>query len=217
MFHRKNLINDMQCISKQMSLNRQDSLTEVIAFINKQSNDAHEQAKKLLDDAIERIIKASQNIHTYIENRRRGKVIYLKIMKLKKFFFDFKLIRVQECLVKFDKDAEVLNSKLSRQMFLPAAKILELRQKYAYNMFDTSSSINQCKDIQRKHEKFFENYRYYDELINLREKWTFLQAALTTVYFPAKKDISLDKILTFLEYRHVSFVITSLFCYLTNI
>jgi len=39
-------------------------------------------------------------------------------------------------------------------------------------------------------------------LINLRQKWTFLQAALTTVYFPSKKDISLDKILTFLEYRH---------------
>ena len=102
-------------------------------------------------------------------------------------------------------------------MFLPAAKLLELRQKYAYNMFDTSSRINQCKDIQRKNERFFENYRYYDELINLREKWTFLQAALTTVYFPAKKDISLDKILTFLEYRHVSLVITSLFCYLRNI
>jgi len=51
-------------------------------------------------------------------------------------------------------------------------------------------------------KNFFDDYRYYNELINLRQKWTFLQAALTTVYFPAKKDISLDKILTFLEYRH---------------
>jgi hypothetical protein len=76
-------------------------------------------------------------------------------------------------------------------------------------MFDKSSRMMikpECEDVQIKNERFFENYRYYDELINLREKWTFLQAALTTVYFPAKKDISLDKILTFLEYRHVSFV-----------
>ena len=69
-------------------------------------------------------------------------------------------------------------------------------------MFDETSSKLIVKN-QVKNEKFFENYRYYDELINLREKWTFLQPALTTVYFPAKKDISLDTILTFLEYRHV--------------
>jgi len=74
-------------------------------------------------------------------------------------------------------------------------------------MFDTSSMMiikSECNNIQYKNERFFENYRYYNELINLREKWTFLQGALTTVYFPKKKDISLDKILTFLEYRHVS-------------
>ena len=84
--------------------------------------------------------------------------------------------------------------------------MLDLRRKYAYNMFDsmTSPMVKETTEIQRKSEKFFDDYRYYHELVNLRQKWTFLQAALTTVYFPAKKDISLDKILTFLEYRHVS-------------
>jgi hypothetical protein len=99
---------------------------------------------------------------------------------------------------------EFLNSKISRQIFLPANTILELRRKYAYNMFDTSLTSSKIPDRQRKNERFFDNYRYFNELINLREKWTFLQAALTTVYFPSKKNISLDKILTFLEYRHVS-------------
>jgi hypothetical protein len=78
MCHRKNLIDDMQSISNQMLTNRRDSISEVITFINKQSKDAHEQAKKLLDDAIERIVKASQNIYTYIENRRQAKVTDLK-------------------------------------------------------------------------------------------------------------------------------------------
>ncbi|CAF2870891.1 unnamed protein product [Rotaria sp. Silwood2] len=100
--------------------------------------------------------------------------------------------------------AQLLNSKLSRRIFLPADIILELGRKYAYNMFDKLSSIykSDCYVIQRKSERFIENYRYYNELINLRQKWIFLQAALTTFYFPAKKGISLDKILTFLEYRH---------------
>jgi hypothetical protein len=53
-------------------------------------------------------------------------------------------------------------------------------------------------------------------LIYLREKWTFLQPALTTVYFPRKKDITLDKILTFLEYRHVSFTKVSNFLHLNS-
>lgn len=84
--------------------------------------------------------------------------------------------------------------------------MLDLRRKYAYNMFDqiTANVEHQPTDVQRQNEVFFNDYRFYNELINLRQKWTFLQAALTTVYYPAKKDISLDKILTFLEYRHVS-------------
>jgi len=143
--------------------------------------------KKLVDDAIDRIVKASKNIYTYIENRRQAK-----------------LGRLDECLEKFDKDAELLNSKLKNQIFLSADVMLDLRRKYAYNMFDKYIPKMETKpsDLQRQTEVFFDDYRYYHELINLRQKWTFLQAALTTVYFPAKKDISLDKILTFLEYRH---------------
>jgi hypothetical protein len=74
-------------------------------------------------------------------------------------------------------------------------------------MFDTLSRKNiksEGHNIQLKSERFFDNYRYYHELMHLRQKWTFLQPALTTVYYPRKKDITLDKILTFLEYRHVS-------------
>ncbi|CAF1106581.1 unnamed protein product [Adineta ricciae] len=189
MCHRKSLLDDMQTISEQMSLNRRQGILEVVSFINKQAKDAHDQAKKLIDDVIDRILKASQNINTYIENRRLAK-----------------LSRLEECLAKFDKDAEMLNSKLSRQIFLPASQTLELRRKYAYNMFDrsplTTTTKSKCDDHQHKNEEFFKDYRYYDELINLRQKWTFLQGALTTVYFPGRKDFSLDKIITFLEYRH---------------
>jgi hypothetical protein len=113
---------------------------------------------------------------------------------------------LDESLEKFDQDATFLKSKLSRQIFLPADTISELRRKYAYNMFDTLSRKNiksEGHNIQLKSERFFDNYRYYHELMHLRQKWTFLQPALTTVYYPRKKDITLDKILTFLEYRHV--------------
>ncbi|CAF4094998.1 unnamed protein product [Adineta steineri] len=187
MCHRKNILDDMHSISEQMSTNRNQGVAEVILFIDKQAKDAHDQAKKLVDDAIDRIVKASKNIYTYIENRRQAK-----------------LGRLDECLEKFDKDAELLNTKLKDQIFLSADTMLNLRCKYAYNMFDKITPImdKQATDVQVENEKFFDDYRYYDELINLRQKWTFLQAALTTVYFPAKKDISLDKILTFLEYRH---------------
>ena len=119
---------------------------------------------------------------------------------------------MDECLEKFDQDADVLKTKLTEQVFVPADMMVDLRRKYAYNMFDAMKSpmANPSTDVQRVNEKFFDDYRYYHELVNLRQKWTFLQAALTTVYFPAKKDISLDKILTFLEYRHVSELTTSL-------
>ena len=75
MCHRKYLIDDMNSISEQMLLNRRQGIAEVTSFIDKQTKDAHEQAKKLIDDAIDRIIKASENIHIYIENRRQAKVI----------------------------------------------------------------------------------------------------------------------------------------------
>ncbi len=74
MCHRKNLIDDMQGISEQMSFNREQGISEVVEFINKQAEDAHEQANKLVNDAINRILKASENISIYIENRRQSKV-----------------------------------------------------------------------------------------------------------------------------------------------
>ncbi len=74
MCHRKNLLDDMQSISEQMLFNREQGLSEVVSFINKQAEDAHEQAKKLVNDAINRILKASENISAYIENRRQAKV-----------------------------------------------------------------------------------------------------------------------------------------------
>ena len=42
----------------------------------------------------------------------------------------------------------------------------------------------------------------FDELVNLRAKWPFLAPALTSIYYAAEKDFSLDVIRTFLEYRH---------------
>lgn len=74
MCHRKNILDDMQSISEQMAINRRHSTAEVMSFIDKQAKDAHDQAKKLVDDAIDRILKASKNIYTYIENRRQAKV-----------------------------------------------------------------------------------------------------------------------------------------------
>ena len=64
----------MSSISQQMSVNRHEGVLEVMSFIDKQAKDAHDQAKKLVDDAIDRIVKASKNIYTYIENRRQAKV-----------------------------------------------------------------------------------------------------------------------------------------------
>ena len=88
MCHRKYLIDDMQSISKQMSLNRQQAISEVVSFINRQAKDGHEQARKLVDDAIEQIIRASQNISRYIENRRLAKVIYFStILRKEKTMF----------------------------------------------------------------------------------------------------------------------------------
>lgn len=75
MSHRKNLLNDMQSIAKQMSMNREQGTVEVISFINQQAEDAREQAKQLIKDVIDRILKASENISRYIEQRRQIKVI----------------------------------------------------------------------------------------------------------------------------------------------
>jgi glutamyl-tRNA reductase len=77
MCHRKYLIDDMHSISEQMLLNRRQGAGEVISFIDKQTKDAHKQARNLIDDAIDRIMKASENIYKYIENRRQAKVSIL--------------------------------------------------------------------------------------------------------------------------------------------
>jgi hypothetical protein len=74
MCHQKNVLDDMECVSKQMLINRKNGIAEVVSFIDQQAKDAHDQAKKLVDDAIDRIVKASKNIYTYIENRRQAKV-----------------------------------------------------------------------------------------------------------------------------------------------
>ncbi|CAF4658206.1 unnamed protein product, partial [Rotaria magnacalcarata] len=60
---------------------------------------------------------------TYIENRREAK-----------------LGRLDECLEEFDKDSGLLKMLLQNEIFLSADTILELRHKYAYNMFDTLSA-----------------------------------------------------------------------------
>jgi len=168
MCHRKNIIDDMQSISEQMSTNRHQGVTEVISFIDKQAKDAHDQAKKLVDDAIDRIVKASKNIYTYIENRRQAK-----------------LGRLDECLEKFDKDAELLNTKLKNEIFLPADTMLDLRRKYAYNMFDKYIPKMETKpsDLQRQTEVFFDDYRYYHELINLRQKMDISSSCINNCLF----------------------------------
>jgi len=62
--------------------------------------------------------------------------------------------------------------------------------------------LTSLTDEQKQNELFFQNYRLYEDLINLRLKWSFLSPALTTCYYPAKKEFSMDKVLTFLEFRH---------------
>lgn len=111
---------------------------------------------------------------------------------------------MEQSLDKFDTDADYLQSKLSRQILLPANIISHYRRTYAYNMFDSPTTLSMTINRSNENERFLDDYRYYHQLISLRQKWIFLQPALTTVYFPKKKNITLDQILTFLEYRHVS-------------
>lgn len=74
MCHRQSLFDEMHLLSEQMSINRQESVAEVVSFINRQAYDAHQQAKELLDDAIQRILKAKEKIFNEIERNRRTKV-----------------------------------------------------------------------------------------------------------------------------------------------
>jgi len=79
MSHRKSLLNDMKSISEQMSSNRQQSVNEVAEFINRQACDAHEQATKLINDAVQRIKQRSETIFKYIEYRRQLKVRHISL------------------------------------------------------------------------------------------------------------------------------------------
>lgn len=103
MSHRKYLITDMKSIAGQMSLNRQQSVNEVISFIDRQANDAQAQAKKLVDDAIQRIMKASENIHTYIENRRLAKVIGFEVVYYSQHYICFSCDLAKSCRRMFTK------------------------------------------------------------------------------------------------------------------
>lgn len=92
--HQKHIAIDVESISEKISLNREQGVSEVTAFIDKQAKDAHEQAQQLIDDAINRIVKASQNIYTHIENRRIAKVVrFLNLIFLK----ENKFILAQSC------------------------------------------------------------------------------------------------------------------------
>jgi hypothetical protein len=182
-----------------MELNRQQSQVEVRSFIDRQRADARAKADAMQRDIIRRINEANQNVLQYMDDRAQ-----------------MKLSRLTDALNTFDNDALDLKTSLSAEQFLPAKRIIELRTKYASNMFDdrfNSDDNEEESDLnlptiheQSEWEKSFfsngEKYRMYDELINLRAKWPFLAPALTSIYYAAEKDFSLDDIRTFLEYRH---------------
>jgi hypothetical protein len=183
----------------QMEMNRQQSQIEVRSFIERQRADARAKAEAMQRDIIRRINEANQNVLQYMDDRAQ-----------------MKLSRLADALNTFDNDSSDLKSSLSAEQFLPAKRIIELRTKYASNMFDDrqyqdenedetdekSTTIHEQPDWEKSFFANGEKYRMYDELINLRTKWPFLAPALTSIYYAAEKDFSLDDIRTFLEYRH---------------
>lgn len=74
MCHRKYLAEQMRMLSEQMTLNRQQSVKEVVEFIDRQALDAQKQADDLVNEAVDRIRKLGENIHKYIDARRSVKV-----------------------------------------------------------------------------------------------------------------------------------------------
>jgi hypothetical protein len=182
-----------------MEMNRQQSQIEVRSFIEKQRVDARAKAEAMQRDIIKRISEANQNVLQYMDDRAH-----------------MKLSRLGDALNTFDNDASELKSSLSAEQFLSAKRIIELRSKYASNMFDdrqnhhdneeeSDSNLPIISEQPEWEKSFFANgekYRMYDELINLRAKWPFLAPALTSIYYATEKDFSLDDIRTFLEYRH---------------
>ncbi|CAF0860297.1 unnamed protein product [Adineta steineri] len=198
--HKRYVLQEMNDIARQMELNRQQSQNEVRSFIDRQRADARAKAEAMQRDIIRRINEANQNVLQYMDDRAQ-----------------MKLSRLADALNTFDNDALDLKTSLSAEQFLPAKRIIELRTKYASNMFDdrhlsddneedSNSNLPAVNEQQPEWEKSFfgdgDKYRMYDELINLRAKWPFLAPALTSIYYAAEKDFSLDDIRTFLEYRH---------------
>ncbi|CAF0997230.1 unnamed protein product [Adineta ricciae] len=197
--HKRYVLQEMNDIAKQMELNRQQSQNEVRSFIERQRADARAKAEAMQRDIIRRINEANQNVLQYMDDRAQ-----------------MKLSRLADALNTFDNDALELKGSLSAEQFLSAKRIIELRTKYASNMFDdrqandeherdTDSNISTINDQPDWEKGFFgngERYRMYEELVNLRAKWPFLAPALTSIYYAAEKDFSLDDIRTFLEYRH---------------
>lgn len=202
--HKRYVLQEMNDIAKQMDMNRQQSQIEVRSFIERQRADARSIAEAMQRDIIRRINEANQNVLQYMDDRAQ-----------------MKLSRLADALNTFDNDAVELKTSLSAEQFLPAKRIIDLRTKYASNMFDDRQQQQQQDDgsaeetddpraatidEQAEWEKsFFANgdkYRMYDELINLRAKWPFLAPALTSIYYATEKNFSLDDIRTFLEYRH---------------
>lgn len=179
-----------------MEMNRQQSQTEVRSFIDRQRTDARAKAEAMQRDIIKRINEANQNVLQYMDDRAQ-----------------MKLSRLADALNTFDNDASELKSSLTSEQFLSAKRIIELRTKYASNMFDdrqisddnaeeSDSPIHEQSEWEKSFFGNGEKYRMYDELINLRAKWPFLAPALTSIYYATEKDFSLDDIRTFLEYRH---------------
>jgi len=198
--HKRYVLQEMSDIAKQMEMNRQQSQIEVRSFIEKQRADARAKAEAMQRDIIRRINEANQNVLQYMDDRAQ-----------------MKLSRLADALNTFDSDASELKSSLVAEQFLPAKRIIELRTKYASNLFDDRRNPHDHEEEesddnrptvfeQPEWEKSFfangEKYRMYDELINLRAKWPFLAPALTSIYYAVEKDFSLDDIRTFLEYRH---------------
>ncbi|CAF0866163.1 unnamed protein product [Didymodactylos carnosus] len=188
-FHRAEIFNQMRDILNQMTLNREQGIKEVKEFIEKQAQDAKDQARILVEDVIRRVKYSLRNIDNYVEERRIRK-----------------LNRLNEALKIFDKDFELLQTHYNEEKFLSSKQLCELRSSYAANMFEQrkndQSTIPTQTEEQKENEIFFKNYRLYKDLLNLREKWSFLKPAMTTSYHPDKKEFTLDKVLTFLEYRH---------------
>lgn len=184
MCHRKYLIEQMKMLSEQMTVNRRQSIEEVVEFINRQAKDAQKEAEKLVNEAIERIRELGENIHEYVDARR--------LVKIR---------RVDECLETFLDDENLLNSNIEKNLCLPASTLLDFRRRYVSNMFDEILPLK-TEIPKNSTEIFFDNYRLYKEMMQIRQRWNFFHAALTSVYFTSRKQISLDEILTFSEYRH---------------